>query len=118
MQGEFDYFLTSSTAPGEALTAIPSLGLSEENQASGYDAQLAYLRGSSMSYNLDALVFKGSNIWTLGGYFTTMSMDMVPGHDDLPSTSRGAFTSTWAGQTIRLREWGFRVGLSFSSGKQ
>lgn len=118
VQGEFDYFLTSSTAPGEALTAIPSLGLSEENQASGYDAQLAYLRGSSMSYNLDALVFKGSNIWTLGGYFTTMSMDMVPGHDDLPSTSRGAFTSTWAGQTIRLREWGFRVGLSFSSGKR
>lgn len=118
VEGEFDYFLTSSLAPGETLTGISGLGLTQRNRASDYDPYQEYLRGTSMSYNVDALIFQGSNIWTVGGYFSTLSMDMMEGENHLPSAQAGAFTSTWAGQTIQLSEWGLRLGLSFSAGKQ
>lgn len=116
--GEFDYFLTSSLAPGESFHSSSVLGLTEDNAASNYDVIEAVLRGTSMSYNLECLFFQGNKIWTLGSYFSTMSWQMPEVEHARPSVTSGSFTSTWAGQNIRAMEWGVRLGLSFSVGMQ
>ena len=116
--GEFDYYLTSSLVPDEALTDLPSLGLTSGNKGLSYNEYRRSFSGSSWRYSADAVLLGENTTWSLGLYFSKLTFNKEEGQGELPSTEIGNFTSTWTNQEINLTEFGLSIGLGFSTGKR
>ena len=116
--GEFDYYLTSSLVPDEALTDLPSLGLTSGNKGLSYNEHRRSFSGSSWRYSADAVLLGENTTWSMGLYFSKLTFNKEEGQGELPSTEIGNFTSTWTNQEINLTEFGLSMGLGFSTGKR